>query len=258
MQTRHNAVLAHGLAVQAIRAAAKRPIQVGLAEDISGAMPAIEDEQHIKAAQTALREENAQYITVILEGKYTDHYLHTLGADAPKFTDEELKIISSPIDFLGINIYTTREAVPADTEPGYMMVPRPNSYPHMASDWLFVNPQAIYWTPKLVSETWNKVRTLYITENGCSSDDVVRPDGRVLDSDRVMYLRNYLGQLQRAVAEGVPVRGYFLWSLLDNYEWSSGFSKRFGITYVDFTTQKRIPKLSFDFYRQVIEGNAVV
>lgn len=258
MQTRHNAVLAHGLAVQAIRAAAKRPVQVGLAEDVSGAMPVIEDAQHIKAAQTALREENAQYITVILEGRYTDHYLHTLGADAPKFTDEELKIISSPIDFLGINIYTTREAVPADAEPGYMMVPRPASYPHMASDWLFVNPQAIYWTPKLVSTTWSKVRTLYITENGCSSDDVVRPDGRVLDSDRVMYLRNYLSQLQRAVSEGVPVRGYFLWSLLDNYEWSSGFSKRFGITYVDFTTQKRIPKLSFDFYRQVIEGNTVV
>ncbi len=255
-QTRHNAVLAHGLAVQSIRAAATRPVQVGLAEDVSGAMPAIEDEAHIRAAELALREINAQYITVVLEGRYTDRYLRNLGADAPRFTPEELKIISTPLDFLGINIYTTQEAVPSDTD-GFMMVPRPSTYPHMASDWLFMNPQALYWTPKLVSQVWG-VKTIYITENGCSSDDILRPDGRVLDSDRVMYLRNYLSQMQRGVSEGVPIRGYFLWSLLDNYEWASGFSKRFGITYVDFKTQKRTPKLSYDFYKEVIRTNSVV
>jgi len=254
-QTRHNAVLAHGLAVQAIRAAATRPVQVGLAEDISGAMPAIEDEAHIRASELALREINAQYITVVLEGRYTDRYLRTLGADAPRFTPEELKIISTPLDFLGINIYTTQEAVPSDTD-GFMMVPRPSTYPHMASDWLFLNPQALYWTPKLVSQIWG-VKTIYITENGCSSDDILHPDGKVLDSDRVMYLRNYFSQMQRGIAEGVPIHGYFLWSLLDNYEWASGFSKRFGITYVDFKTQVRTPKLSYDFYKEVIRTNSV-
>lgn len=257
MQTRHNAVLAHGLAVQAIRAAAKRPIKVGLAEDISGTMPAIDDEVHIRAAQIALREENAPYMTVILEGKYTERYLRGLGADAPRFTPEDLKIISSPIDFLGINVYTTQEVIPADSEPGYLVVSRQASYPHMASDWLYINPQALYWTPKLVADTWG-VRTLYITENGCSADDVIRPDGRVLDTDRIMYLRNYLTQLHRGISEGVPVRGYFLWSLLDNYEWTSGYSKRFGITYVDFQTETRTPKLSFDFYQHLIRTNAVV
>lgn len=257
MQARHNAVLAHGLAVQAIRAAAKQPVQVGLAEDMTGAMPAIEDEAHIRAATTALREENAGYITVILGGRYTDLYLKNLGPDAPQFTPEDLKIISSPIDFLGINVYTTREAIPADNPAGYMMVTRPTTYPHMASDWLFVNPQALYWTPKLTASLWG-VKKIYITENGCSSADVLRPDRRVLDSDRIMYLRNYLGQLQRGVAEGVPVQGYFLWSLLDNFEWSSGYSLRFGITYVDYQTQERTPKLSFDFYREVIRTNSVV
>lgn len=257
MQARHNAVLAHGLGVQAIRAAAKRPVQVGLAEDIHGAMPAVEDEAHIRAAEAALREENAQYMTVIFEGRYTDLYLKSLGPDAPHFTPEDLKIISSPIDFLGVNCYTTREAIPADNAAGYMMIDRPASYPHMASDWLFVNPQALYWTPKLVASLWD-VKKMYITENGCSSADVLRPDGRILDSDRIMYLRNYLGQLQRGVSEGVPVKGYFLWSLLDNFEWSSAYSLRFGITYVDYATQKRIPKLSFDFYRNVIERNAVL
>lgn len=257
MQARHNAVLAHGLGVQAIRAAAKQPVQVGLAEDVHGAMPALEDEAHIRAAQAALREENAQYLTAILEGRYTDLYLKSLGADAPQFTPEDLKVISSPIDFLGINIYTTREAIPAANDAGYLMIDRPASYPHMASDWLFMNPQAIYWTPKLVASLWG-MKELYITENGCSSADVLRPDGRILDSDRIMYLRNYLGQLQRGVAEGVPVRGYFLWSLLDNFEWSSAYSLRFGITYVDYATQKRIPKLSYDFYREVIARNAVM
>lgn len=256
-QTRHNAVLAHGLGVQAIRAAATRPVLVGLAEDISGCMPAIEDADHIRAAATALREQNAQYTTVILEGRYTEKYLRDLGPDAPHFTPEELKTISSPLDFFGINIYTTQEVVPAENPAGYEMVPRPTTYPHMASDWLFVNPQAIYWTPKLVASLWG-VKTIYITESGCSSDDVLRPDGRVLDSDRVMYLRNYLGQMQRGIAEGVPIQGYFLWSLLDNYEWGSGYSKRFGITYVDYQTQQRTPKLSYHFYREVISRNTVI
>ena len=257
MQTRHNAVLAHGLAVGAIRSAAKRPVLVGLAEDISGAMPAIADPAHIRAAELAIREQNAHYITVVLEGKYTDLYLRSLGADAPRFTPEELKIISTPLDFLGINVYTTREVVPADSEAGYLLIPRPSSYPHASSDWLYVNPQALYWTPKLVAGLWG-VKTIYITENGYSSDDVLRPEGRVLDNDRVMYLRNYLLQLERAVSEGVPVKGYFLWSLLDNFEWASGYSKRFGLTYVDFQTQARTPKLSFDFYRHVIGTNSVV
>ncbi|HEX4309009.1 MAG TPA: GH1 family beta-glucosidase [Acidobacteriaceae bacterium] len=262
MQTRHYAVLGHGLAVQAVRAAATRPVQVGLAEDISGAMPAIEDAAHIRAAESALREFNAQYITVILEGRYTDHYLESLGADAPHFTPDELKIIASPLDFLGINVYTTQEVVPSDSPTGFESVPRPSTYPHASSEWLYFNPQALYWTPKLVSSLWG-VQHMYITENGYSSNDILEkdpqhPDGRVLDSDRVNYLRNYLTQLQRGVAEGIPVHGYFLWSLLDNYEWDSGFSKRFGITYVDFTTQKRTPKLSYDFYKEVIRSNSVV
>ena len=179
MQTRHNAVYAHGLAVQAVRAGAGRPVQVGLAEDISGVMPAIEDAAHIRAAEIGLREENAWHITAIFEGRYTDHYLQSLGPDAPVFTPDEMKTISSPIDFLGINIYTTREAVPSDAAPGYQMVDRPASYPHMASDWIFFNPHAVYWTPKLVSTIWG-VKSLYITENGCSSDDVLRPRLRIL------------------------------------------------------------------------------
>ena len=98
---------------------------------------------------------------------------------------------------------------------------------------------------------------MYITENGTSSDDVLTADGRVEDVDRVMYLRAHLTQLHRAAEEGYPVKGYFLWSLMDNFEWSDGFSTRFGIYYVDFKSQKRTPKLSAEWYRATIAANAV-
>jgi beta-glucosidase len=255
-QARHYSVLAHGMAVQAIRAATKPGTKVGLAQDARAITPVIENEANIRAARSALREENAEYLTVIMEGKYTDAYLKKLGADAPKFTPEELKTIGAPLDFVGLNIYRPAYVRAADNEVGYVSVGDPKSYPHMYSEWLAVGPEAAYWLPKLVSDVWG-VKELYITENGASSDDKVAADGHIYDSDRVMYLRNYLTQLQRATTDGVPVKGYFLWSLLDNYEWADGYSKRFGITYVDFKTQKRTPKLSSDFYREVVARNAL-
>ena len=255
-QVAHHAVLAHGLGVQAIRANAAPGTQVGLAENPSITCPAIENAQNIAAAHIAMREQNARFLTAVMEGRYTDMYLHRLGSDAPKFTDAEMKAIGSPLDFVGINCYTA-EYARADSSPrGYQMAPNPASFPHMASPWLFVGPEALYWGPKLVSDIWHP-KAIYITENGCSSDDVPTADGQILDTDRVMYLRNYLSQLQRCVSEGVPVRGYFLWSLLDNFEWADGYSKRFGIVYVDFKTQKRTPKLSAEFYKNTIARNAV-
>jgi len=255
-QTRHNAVLGHGLAVQAIRARAKPGAKVGLAENLAVCAPIIETAEHIEAATRATRELNAQYMTVIQEGRYTDLYLKTAGSDAPRFTAAELKTISSLLDFVGINIYTPLY-VRADSSPqGFQVVPHPKSFPHMASFWLFVGPEALYWGPRHVATIWN-VKDIYITENGCSSSDVPAGDGRVYDTDRIMYLRNYLTQLQRATSEGVPVRGYFLWSLMDNFEWADGYTNRFGLNYVDYQTQTRTPKLSADFYKEVIARNAV-
>ena len=260
-QVCHNAVLGHGLAVQAIRAQAKAGTQVGLAENISSTVPAIATDEHIRAGRTAIQEENARYMNVIQTGKYTDAYLKKLGPNAPQFTDADLKAISSPLDFVGINVYTPTYVMAAPgSDLGYQVVPFPTSYPHMFSDWLHIGPEALYWGPKLAHEVWG-IKTIYITENGASSDDKLTPDAQgnmqVLDTDRTMYLRNYLTQLHRGVSEGVPDKGYFLWSLLDNYEWADGYEKRFGITYVDFQTQKRIPKLSSRFYKATIAANAV-
>jgi beta-glucosidase len=255
-QTRHHAVLGHGLAVQAIRAKAKPGTKIGLAENMTICVPVIESPAHIDAATRAARELNAPYMTVIQEGKYTDAYLAMAGADAPKFTPEDLKTISSPLDFVGINIYTPTY-VRADSSPaGFSVVPNPQSYPHMASWWLNIGPEALYWGPRHVAKIWN-VKEIYITENGCSSSDVPAADGIVYDTDRVMYLRNYISQLQRATADGVPVHGYFLWSLMDNFEWADGYTNRFGLHYVDYATQKRTPKLSAAFYKEVIARNGI-
>ena len=256
-QVRHNAVLAHGIAVQAIRAHGVPGTKVGLADNLISAIPVIETEPHIAASAKATRILNSQYLTVMLEGKYTDEYLAQEGAAAPKFTLEDLKTIGSPLDFVGINLYIPTYVQADDSKLGYSEIKNPASYPHMASPWLSIGPEALYWAPRHVAQIWN-VKEMYVTENGCSSADVLTPDGQIFDTDRVMYLRNYVSKLQRAVAEGFPVRGYFVWSLMDNFEWADGYGLRFGIFYVDYKTQKRYPKLSAHWYKEVIRRNAVV
>jgi beta-glucosidase len=254
-QLSHYAVLGHGMAVRAIRAHAPGA-QIGLADNAVAITPAVETPEHIAAAHKAFREENARFLTAILDGRYTEGYLQRLGANAPHFTAEEMAIIATPLDFVGINVYEPVYVLAADNAKGYTMVPVPASYPHMYSNWLRIGPEALYWVPKLVTDLW-RPKAIYITENGASSKDAVAGDGQVYDTDRVMFLRNYLTQLQRATADGVPLKGYFLWSLLDNFEWADGYDKRFGIVYVDFATQQRIPKLSAEFYRETIRKNAV-
>jgi beta-glucosidase len=257
-QVRHHAVLGHGLGVQAVRANGRAGLKVGPAENITIALPDIETLRNIRAAQEATRELNAPYLTVILEGRYTDQYLKAAGADAPRFTEADLKTISTPVDFVGINVYGPGAFVRArDKVPGYAQLPLPASYPHMKSSWLDFAPETLYWAPRQLQKLWN-VKEIYITENGTSSTDKPEADGRIDDLDRVMFLRQYLAQLRRATSEGVPVRGYFVWSLLDNFEWADGYTIRFGLHYVDYKTLKRTPKLSASFYKKVIERNALV
>jgi beta-glucosidase len=257
-QVRHHVALGHGLAVQAIRAHGRAGTRVGPAENIVVCVPAVETPANIRAAEIATRELNGGYLTVMLEGKYTDAFLAYAGSNAPKFTAEDLRVISSPVDFVGLNVYTPHHyIVAADNESGFALAPFPASFPHMDATWLKIGPEAMYWAPRHVAKLWD-VKSIYITENGTSATDQPAADGKIYDVDRIMYLRNYLTQLQRATSEGVPVLGYFLWSLMDNFEWSDGLEKRFGLYRVDFHTQRRTPKLSASFYREIIERNAVV
>jgi beta-glucosidase len=257
-QVRHHAVLGHGLAVQAIRARGPAGTKVGFAENIRVAVPVIDTPEYVTAAEAATRERNAGFMTVMLEGRYTDAYLEAAGADAPKFTEEELRTIASPLDFVGINVYKPFVYVaPGDEPPGYHTVPISASHPKMQSSWHVFDPVALYWAPRQVQSLWG-ARSIFITENGCGAADAVADDGKVYDSDRVMFLRAYLTQLQRAISEGVPVDGYFHWSAQDNFEWMDGYGTRFGLVYVDFDTLERVPKLSAEWFRQAAHHNAVV
>ncbi|MCP3470494.1 family 1 glycosylhydrolase [Bradyrhizobium sp. CCGUVB1N3] len=251
-------MLGHGLAVQAIRARSPAGTKVGFAENLSVAVPVIDEPAYVKAAETVTRERNAGFTTVMLEGRYTEAYLAEPGGGAPKFTEEELKTIASPLDFVGINVYKPRWYVePSDEPPGYRDIPLNASHPKMQSSWHVLDPEVMYWASRHMQKIWG-ARSIFITENGCAASDVVAEDGRVYDSDRVMFLRACLGQLQRATSEGVPVDGYFLWSAQDNFEWIDGFGNRFGLIYVNFDTLERIPKLSAEWFREAARQNAVV
>jgi beta-glucosidase len=257
-QVRHHAVLGHGLAVQAIRARGPAGTKVGFAENIRVAVPVIDAPEYVQAAEAATRERNAGFMTVMLEGRYTDAYLASAGGQTPKFTDDELQTIASPLDFVGINVYKPGWYVaPSEEPPGYRDIPLNASHPKMKSAWHVLDPEVMYWAPRQMQSIWG-ARSILITENGCAAADVVADDGKVYDSDRVMFLRACLGQLQRATAEGVPVDGYFHWSAQDNLEWRDGFGNRFGLVYVDFDTQQRIPKLSAEWFREAARQNAVV
>jgi beta-glucosidase len=255
-QIRHHGILAHGLGVQALRANTPAGTQVGMAENAVVFAPIMETEAHLAAARKATRLGNAPFLTTIMEGKYPAEYLAKEGANAPKVEPGDMEAISSPMDFVGLNIYTPFYVRASDKPEGFEVEPYPASQPKMFSPWINVAPECTYWGVRNVCDLW-KPKGIYITENGCSSDDQLTADGRVEDIDRVMYLRNHIGQLHRAVREEYPVKGYFLWSLLDNYEWADGYSKRFGIHYVDFKTQKRTPKLSAEWYKTTIAKNAV-
>jgi beta-glucosidase len=253
-QARHHALLAHGLGVQALRSHARREIKVGLAENPTAATPATDSAEDIAAAKNAFREENASILTAIMEGAYRPSYLAGLGPDAPRIGPEDMKIIASPVDFVGLNIYQPTYVRADISEKGYALVEPSASFPRMQSKWLYVGPEVLYWAPVFSSQLWN-VQNIYITENGASCADAPDKDGNVYDTDRVMFMRNYLENLKRAIDKGAPVKGYFAWSLLDNFEWESGYTLRFGLVYVDFATQKRSMKLSAHYYKDLIRRN---
>ncbi len=256
-QVRHHSVLAHGMAVQAIRANSKKGTKVGPAENIETAVPLIETPENIKAAETATRELNAAFLTVMLEGKYTDNYLKEAGKDAPKFTDEDLKIIGSPLDFVGINVYVPTYVEASGTESGWSKIPFASGHAKTAIANFPICPEVLFWAPRHVQKLWNATE-IYITENGCASEDVIAENGKIYDTDRIMFMKAFLNQLQRATSQEVPVKGYFYWSAMDNLEWTAGFGNRYGIIHVDFKTQKRTPKASAEFFREVAKANEVV
>lgn len=261
-QASHHALLAHGLGCQAIRAASPAPCQVSLVDNWMVPVPLVETPENIEAAQRSfgLCGTNGGVIVPALTGQYNPNFLQQLGWNAPQIQSGDLDIIHQPLDTLGFNVYTGMYVQASENKAGFEFIEPPSGYPRMHMPWLQVVPEAMYWGIRHISETLGRSDLpIEVTENGCAAQDELRRDGRVLDSDRIFYLRQYLHAAQRAIAEGYPLKGYFLWSLLDNFEWAYGFDRRFGIVYVDYENDlARIPKASFDWYRECISQGRVV
>lgn len=250
----HNVLKAHGAAVIAIRANAKQPVKVGYAPTCGVCYPASDSPKDVEAARNEyfscppLSEEVMWNVSwwsdPVILGKYPEESLKLYKDYLPEITDEDMKLISQPLDFYGQNIYNGKEIKAGET------VKRPEGSPKTAIQWP-VTPECLHWGPLFLYERYKL--PIYITENGMSAHDWVSLDGKVHDPNRIDFLERYLCELEKAADDGACIDGYFLWSFMDNFEWSRGYTERFGIVYTDYKTQKRIPKDSAYWYKDWIE-----
>ncbi|HVS54611.1 MAG TPA: GH1 family beta-glucosidase [Opitutaceae bacterium] len=255
-QTYHHALLCHGHGVRAVREHGGAGARVGLTDNPDVCVPVTETPRDIAAARDWFVDRNLHLLGAIYAGSYSPAYLQRCGAGAPRVSAGDFALISAPTDFLGLNLYTaTFVRAGADGRPESL--PMPQNYPRADSQWLNLVPQTMYWGTRLAQEAYG-VKSIYITENGCGYDDEPVVKGEVLDLHRRDFLRGYLREVQRALADGVPINGYFLWSFLDNFEWEDGYARRFGIVHVDFATQRRTPKLSARYYQNVMAENRIL
>lgn len=260
-QIAHNALRAHGRAVQNLRKYACRPIKVGYAPTCGVAYPYTNSPEDIEAARKVYfgfygpmdnwTWNMAWFSDPVFLGHYTEEGMEKFKEYLPKITEEDMKLISEPLDFMGVNIYNGYYIKAGKNgEPEFLDFP--HGFPRTSCNWP-VTPECLYWGLRFVYERYHM--PVYVTENGMACHDLVSPDGRVHDSNRIDFLDAYISQVQKAADEGVDVRGFFLWTFLDNFEWVEGYKERFGIIHVDFTTQKRLVKDSAYWYKHTIETN---
>lgn len=242
----HHLLLSHGMAVDVIRRHAP-DAQVGITLNLSHAYAASDSPEDEAAAWQVDGEGNRWFLDPIFRGSYPADLLARNEQVAPFVQDGDFDVISAPIDFLGINNYF-RFVISAGTDGPSMR--RHHDEPVTDMGWE-VYPDGLRRLLVRVANDYAPP-AIYVTENGAAFGDVRVHDGRVHDPERVAYLESYIGAVGDAIADGAPVKGYFVWSLLDNFEWAHGYSKRFGIVYIDYPTLERVPKDSFYWYRDFI------
>lgn len=256
-----NALKAHGRAVQMLRQYSRQDIKIGYAPTCGVAIPATNSPEDIEAARKVyFGFENpidnwtwnvSWFSDPVFLGKFPEEALEKYKEYIPEITQEDLDLIHQPLDFMGQNIYNGYLVkAGADGKPEF--VNRKKGLSKTAIGWPVV-PECIYWGVKFMYERYNM--PIIITENGMSCHDVVSLDGKVHDPNRIDFLHRYLLELKKAIDEGVNVSGYFEWTFLDNFEWTCGYNDRFGLVYVDYETQERIPKDSAKWYKEVMETN---
>ncbi len=257
-----HAMLAHGAAVRAIRAASPQPCKVGWAHNEGAQVPVTESPEDIAATEKAFVEACSPLkLYAALTGKLPSAWVER-GQRAGwlgEVTEADLRAISAPVEQMGLNIYSAGYTRAADNVQGFEQVPLTKGYPQFGDlGWLNIVPEALYWLPRLTRDVLGYRGEMVISENGCCAEDRFNLNGRIEDVDRIMYLRQSLKAVHRLVDEGLPLTGYYQWSFMDNFEWTHGYSKRFGLVHVDYATQQRTPKLSARWYSEVIRQRRVV
>ncbi|HEY3266509.1 MAG TPA: GH1 family beta-glucosidase [Armatimonadota bacterium] len=251
----HTLLHAHGLAVQRYREICPDG-KIGITLSFNPARPATdEDEDHAAAARWDAYA-NRWFMDPIYKGVYPEEMRQRFGETLPEFSSSQLEAVRSPIDFVGVNYYTHAvvQDDPSDALMGVRSVARPGA-PVTAMGWEIV-PGAFFELLTWLKDTYHNP-VLYITENGAAFPDVVAPDGGVHDPDRIAYLQGHFSAALDAIQAGVDLRGYFVWSLMDNFEWAYGYDRRFGLVYIDYPTSARILKDSAKWYARVIRDNGI-
>jgi beta-glucosidase len=251
LPTAHHQLLGHGLATSALRAAGAR--RVAITNNYSPTWAASADPADGAAAAAWDALQNQLFTDPVLLGRYPD--LSAFDLDSLDFIhDGDLEIISVPIDALGVNYYMpTRVSALADSPLPFQMEPI-EGYPTTAFGWPVIPAGLTELLVQLRDRYADRLPPVYITENGCSVADEPGADGRIDDQFRIGYLDGHIRAVADAIRAGVDVRGYLTWTLMDNFEWSEGYHQRFGLVHVDFETQRRTPKSSFAWYREMISS----
>jgi beta-glucosidase len=254
-RTAHTLLLAHGEAVRAIRSAAKRRTRIGIALNLSPVYPARDRETDRRAAAAFDEVSNRMYLDPILRGAYPPDLWKRFGPFAPSVKDGDMARIAEPIDFLGVNYYDRVVVSGSRLIPflgGRIIRPKDGEFSEM---WEIYPPGL----GRLLERIWQDYHppVILVTENGMPGREIPASDGKVHDPARISYLHRHLAVLQDVLKKQIPVKGYFVWSLTDNFEWALGYAMRFGLVHVDFSSQRRIPKDSFRWYSQVIRRNGL-
>jgi beta-glucosidase len=260
----HHLLVGHALAMQAIRGALPGSIPIGISLDLHPIRAAGGDAAEAAAALDA--EQNRIFLEPVLHGTYPQAARAELLPPVELIQPGDMSAICAPIDFLGLNYYSPhyvrlgdwedlrRGETPLPGHPGVVSY-QPPELPLTAMGWL-VEPEGLYDTLRALDSEAPQL-PIYITENGCAAEDYVTPDGDINDLERIAYLEGHLDAACRAIQDGVNLAGYFHWSLMDNFEWARGYQRRFGLYFVDFGTQRRLPKRSAAFYSEVARLNAL-
>lgn len=256
-QVAHHLLLSHGKAVKAFRSGNYKG-EIGIVLSTTHYQSASEKEEDIAACQRAYEDHIALFLDPLFKGTYPTTLFNWLGSHKPKIEEGDLALIASPIDFLGINYYFTL-SVSFDHHGGLLKL---KSEPISAPGWgrtemgWGVNPMGLKAVLLNIKNNYNTPKIL-ITENGCALKDSPDETGFVADWGRVNFLRDHLYAVYDAIASGVNIQGYYVWSLMDNFEWASGFKPRFGLIRVNYETGQRIPKQSATWYQEVISKNGI-